>query len=153
MDSHSHYTKVGSKHLCDPRPDHPHALARNISVPSLHPYNERRALLRDPTPWHFNENFSTSNDSYGTSASIRVSQVKEVLLDGERPVSVSLKDEFHWFGFGSDRLPLPSATICPKAHLGLWQACGPKSQRVSFCYPSHWVTVPRIRFALGTART
>eukprot|EP00439_Symbiodinium_sp_Y106_P018164 s500_g2.t1 len=65
MDSMSHYTKVGSKHLCDPRPDHPSALARGVSVPSLHPYNERRALLKDPTPWHFNEAFTTSNDCYG----------------------------------------------------------------------------------------
>lgn len=65
MDSQSHYTKVGSKHLCDPRPDHPHALARTISVPSMHPYNERRALLHDPTPWHFNDAFTTSNESYG----------------------------------------------------------------------------------------
>lgn len=44
----------------------PSVLARTISVPSMHPYNERRALLRDPTPWHFNENFTTSNDSYGS---------------------------------------------------------------------------------------
>jgi len=32
----------------------------------MHPYNERRALLHDPTPWHFNDAFTTSNESYGT---------------------------------------------------------------------------------------
>jgi hypothetical protein len=26
----------------------------------------RRALLHDPTPWHFNDAFTTSNESYGT---------------------------------------------------------------------------------------
>lgn len=41
---------------------------RTISVPSMHPYNERRALLRDPMPWHMNDNFTTSNDSYGSLA-------------------------------------------------------------------------------------
>eukprot|EP00913_Durusdinium_trenchii_P017311 g16279.t1 len=60
MDSQSHYTKVGSKHLCDPRPDHPHALARTISVPSMHPYNERlfysSHLIQEPTV-HRRNNF------------------------------------------------------------------------------------------------
>eukprot|EP00440_Ansanella_granifera_P007690 gb/GFBE01008320.1/.p1 GENE.gb/GFBE01008320.1/~~gb/GFBE01008320.1/.p1 ORF type:complete len:187 (+),score=17.10 gb/GFBE01008320.1/:1-561(+) len=65
MDSTSHYTKVGSKHMCDPRPDHSHALHRSMTLPDMHPWDTRRAILRDPTPWHFNAAFSTTNDGYG----------------------------------------------------------------------------------------
>eukprot|EP00933_Yihiella_yeosuensis_P081078 TRINITY_DN94617_c0_g1_i1.p1 TRINITY_DN94617_c0_g1~~TRINITY_DN94617_c0_g1_i1.p1 ORF type:complete len:190 (+),score=6.86 TRINITY_DN94617_c0_g1_i1:83-652(+) len=65
MDSFTHYSKVGSKHMIDPRPDHPDALYRSISVPSIHPWDKRRSILRDPTPHHFNAAFSTTSDGYG----------------------------------------------------------------------------------------
>lgn len=65
MDSHSHYVKIGSKHMCDPRPDNSDSLRRSMSLPGVHPWDTRRSLLRDPTPWHFNAAFSTTSDGYG----------------------------------------------------------------------------------------
>mmetsp|Transcript_72144 Transcript_72144/g.204517 ORF Transcript_72144/g.204517 Transcript_72144/m.204517 type:complete len:199 (-) Transcript_72144:67-663(-) len=71
MDSHSHYTKIGSKHLCDPRSDHTHALKRatsnSASLPDLrsHPSNLRRSMLRDPAPYMMNAAFSTSSSVIG----------------------------------------------------------------------------------------
>uniref|UniRef100_A0A6U9CCY3 Uncharacterized protein n=1 Tax=Zooxanthella nutricula TaxID=1333877 RepID=A0A6U9CCY3_9DINO len=65
MDSLSHHAKIGSKHMCDPRPDHAFAMHRSLSVPGAHPWESRRAQLRDPTPWHFNAAFTTSNDGIG----------------------------------------------------------------------------------------
>uniref|UniRef100_A0A7S1WMY2 Uncharacterized protein n=1 Tax=Alexandrium catenella TaxID=2925 RepID=A0A7S1WMY2_ALECA len=65
MDSQSHYTKIGSKHACEVRPDHSFAAYRSASLPHLHPYNSRRAQFKDPTPWHLNAAFSTTNDAIG----------------------------------------------------------------------------------------
>lgn len=65
MDSSSHYTKIGSKHLCAPRPDHPSALHRGHSMPEIHPWSRRRDQLRDPTPSYFNAAFSTTSDQVG----------------------------------------------------------------------------------------
>merc|ERR1712113_947592 len=65
MDSQSHYTKIGSKHMCDPRPDHSHSLHKSLSVPELHPWNNRRSQFKNPTPWHFNAAFSTTSDQVG----------------------------------------------------------------------------------------
>eukprot|EP00416_Gambierdiscus_australes_P042253 CAMPEP_0171097286 /NCGR_PEP_ID=MMETSP0766_2-20121228/47458_1 /TAXON_ID=439317 /ORGANISM="Gambierdiscus australes, Strain CAWD 149" /LENGTH=213 /DNA_ID=CAMNT_0011556463 /DNA_START=85 /DNA_END=724 /DNA_ORIENTATION=+ len=64
-DSQSYYTKIGSKHMCTERPDRPHALYRSTSLPQRHPYSERRAQLKDPTPWFFNAPFSTTSDQIG----------------------------------------------------------------------------------------
>mmetsp|Transcript_36593 Transcript_36593/g.105441 ORF Transcript_36593/g.105441 Transcript_36593/m.105441 type:complete len:177 (+) Transcript_36593:124-654(+) len=65
MDSHSHYTKIGSKHMCDPRPDHSLSMHKSMSLPGIHPWESRRGQLRDPTPWHFNAAFSTTSDAIG----------------------------------------------------------------------------------------
>mmetsp|Transcript_14420 Transcript_14420/g.36388 ORF Transcript_14420/g.36388 Transcript_14420/m.36388 type:complete len:193 (-) Transcript_14420:105-683(-) len=65
MDSQSHYLKVGSKHMCDPRPDHSFSMHRSMSLPDRHPWEARRGQLRDPTPWHFNAAFSTTSDGVG----------------------------------------------------------------------------------------
>jgi len=65
MDSRSHYVKIGSKHMSEVRPDHPHALHRSASLPHLHPYDHRRAQFKDPTPWHFNAAFSTTSNGIG----------------------------------------------------------------------------------------
>mmetsp|Transcript_60539 Transcript_60539/g.131188 ORF Transcript_60539/g.131188 Transcript_60539/m.131188 type:complete len:187 (-) Transcript_60539:212-772(-) len=64
MDSLSHYTKVGSKHMCGARPDHHSSLSRSHSEPGV-PWGQRRSLLRDPTPWYFNAAFTTTSDGYG----------------------------------------------------------------------------------------
>lgn len=55
MDSYSHYTKVGSKHMSHTRPD----LTR--SVPNL----RRREVYRDPSGYFFNKPFSTSSEVHG----------------------------------------------------------------------------------------
>mmetsp|Transcript_21222 Transcript_21222/g.38740 ORF Transcript_21222/g.38740 Transcript_21222/m.38740 type:complete len:192 (+) Transcript_21222:39-614(+) len=65
MDSHTHVTKIGSKHMCDPRPSQPLSFTRSLSVPGRHPYELRRTQFSDPTPWHFNAAFSTTNDEIG----------------------------------------------------------------------------------------
>eukprot|EP00928_Gymnodinium_smaydae_P088683 TRINITY_DN72746_c0_g1_i1.p1 TRINITY_DN72746_c0_g1~~TRINITY_DN72746_c0_g1_i1.p1 ORF type:complete len:188 (-),score=31.28 TRINITY_DN72746_c0_g1_i1:197-760(-) len=65
MDSLSHYTKIGSKHMCAPRPDHSHALHRSMTNPEIHPWSRRRDQLRDPTGAHFNAAFSTTTDEIG----------------------------------------------------------------------------------------
>mmetsp|Transcript_10279 Transcript_10279/g.25781 ORF Transcript_10279/g.25781 Transcript_10279/m.25781 type:complete len:174 (-) Transcript_10279:72-593(-) len=65
MDSHSHYVKVGSKHMCDPRPDRSSSMTRSMSVPGVHPWDARRVQMRDPTPWHFNAAFTTTSDGVG----------------------------------------------------------------------------------------
>mmetsp|Transcript_49785 Transcript_49785/g.131602 ORF Transcript_49785/g.131602 Transcript_49785/m.131602 type:complete len:201 (-) Transcript_49785:69-671(-) len=75
MDSFSHAHKIGSKHMCDPRPDHAAFgstrgitagnLHRSMSLPSMHPYDARRANFRDPTPWHMNAAFTTTSDAHG----------------------------------------------------------------------------------------
>jgi len=65
MDSQSHYTKIGSKHMCLPRPDHQHAMHRSMSEPSIHPWGKRRSQFRDPTPSYMNAAFSTTSDEVG----------------------------------------------------------------------------------------
>lgn len=65
MDSLSHYAKIGSKHHCDPRPDHALTLHKSLSSPNVNPWNTRRAQFSDPTPWHFNAAFSTASDEIG----------------------------------------------------------------------------------------
>jgi len=65
MDSRSHYTKIGSKHMCDARPDHSQALYRSASLPHLHPYDQRRSQFKDPAPWYHNAAFSTTSQGIG----------------------------------------------------------------------------------------
>eukprot|EP00929_Paragymnodinium_shiwhaense_P112001 TRINITY_DN80251_c0_g1_i1.p1 TRINITY_DN80251_c0_g1~~TRINITY_DN80251_c0_g1_i1.p1 ORF type:complete len:188 (-),score=23.48 TRINITY_DN80251_c0_g1_i1:112-675(-) len=65
MDSQSHWTKVGSKHMQQNRPDHQYAMARGHSDPAIHPWSQRRAQLRDPTPSFYNRAFSTTSDQLG----------------------------------------------------------------------------------------
>eukprot|EP00931_Biecheleriopsis_adriatica_P065810 TRINITY_DN40284_c0_g1_i1.p1 TRINITY_DN40284_c0_g1~~TRINITY_DN40284_c0_g1_i1.p1 ORF type:complete len:182 (+),score=15.64 TRINITY_DN40284_c0_g1_i1:69-614(+) len=61
LDSVTHTHKVGSKHLIQSHPTRsPVPLGRSASMP-----HSRRTLLKDPTPWHFNAAFTTSNDGYG----------------------------------------------------------------------------------------
>eukprot|EP00927_Polykrikos_kofoidii_P049895 TRINITY_DN43896_c0_g1_i1.p1 TRINITY_DN43896_c0_g1~~TRINITY_DN43896_c0_g1_i1.p1 ORF type:complete len:213 (-),score=18.84 TRINITY_DN43896_c0_g1_i1:52-642(-) len=64
IDGMSHYTKIGSKHLCEPRGDHPIALARSSSSPEV-PWGRRRELLKDQTPHHFNAAFTTTSGEVG----------------------------------------------------------------------------------------
>jgi len=78
MDSQSHYSKIGSKHMCNPRADHPSAVARSQSMPQIHPWESRRKQFRDPTPWHFNAAFSTSSDGIGKFYSSHL--IKDQLL-------------------------------------------------------------------------
>lgn len=56
LDSKTYFTKVGSKHLNQPRP----GFMRTQSLGEL-----RQTLFRDPTPYHFNASYATSNDCYG----------------------------------------------------------------------------------------
>eukprot|EP00930_Biecheleria_cincta_P095163 TRINITY_DN87173_c0_g1_i1.p1 TRINITY_DN87173_c0_g1~~TRINITY_DN87173_c0_g1_i1.p1 ORF type:complete len:190 (+),score=18.66 TRINITY_DN87173_c0_g1_i1:88-657(+) len=88
MDSQSHYVKIGSKHMCDPRPDNNHSLGRSMSLP-CHPWDTRRSLLRDPTPYHFSAAFSTTSDGYGKFYSSH-------MLDKRTYQSVVKRHNFDW---------------------------------------------------------
>lgn len=65
MDSTSHTIKIGSKHMQEPRPDHPHALYKSHSQPDLHPWATRRSCFKDQAPWMFNRPFTTTNEAIG----------------------------------------------------------------------------------------
>mmetsp|Transcript_72487 Transcript_72487/g.125727 ORF Transcript_72487/g.125727 Transcript_72487/m.125727 type:complete len:193 (-) Transcript_72487:132-710(-) len=87
MDSHSHVTKIGSKHMCEPRADHSLSLHRSLSNPEIHPWSRRRDQFRDPTPWHFNAAFSTTADGVGKFYHSEMMPNKNMLP----------RDRFDWF--------------------------------------------------------
>lgn len=66
MDSQSHFAKIGSKHMCAPRADQHASIHRNLSLPDMHPYQQRRGQFRNPEPWVFNAAFTKSSDNIGS---------------------------------------------------------------------------------------